>query len=264
MDLISAREFVVYKFSCFIKDLLAVHCLHKPVHVLLANKIPPSNVENNLYANDFHYDTHNRIVYLRRDKLKNVGEFNLILIHTLTHIHIEDMSNDTNAVFLKEFYKALSAVCSDLFLSRYKRANALNDAVLAMPEETRKIEDVGKKIFESIFEDVHDEVDKNNVVNDLLDTKLIRNKKYESTDYDREFLFHRLQKYTSYIVNSKLKTFLGDVEDSLSGAKKQGSQIEVERRLRELQIPVSSPSCLHLFGDLLHDQKGKVEKMEDY
>jgi len=46
-----------------------------------------------------------------------------------------------------------------------------------------------------------------------------------------------LKRYTDFIVGSKLKSFLGDVEDNLSAVKKQGTQIEVEKRLRELQVP---------------------------
>merc|ERR1719450_1572227 len=94
-------------------------------------------------------------------------------------------------------------------------------------------------MFENIFEDAHDEIDRNNVVNDLLDTKLVRNKNFESPDYDREFLFQRLRRYTDFIVGSKLKSFLSDVEDSIAGVKKQGTQIEVDRRLKELQVPVN-------------------------
>jgi len=158
-------------------------------------------------------------------------------VHTLAHIHVDDLSDDTNPVFMKEFYKALTVLCSDLFLARYKRANTLNDALVALPEQTEKIEEVGKRMFENIFEDAHDEIDRNNVVDDLLNTKLIRNKNNESPDYDREFMFNRLKRYTDFIVGSKLKSFLGDVEDNLSGVKKQGTELEVEKRLRELQVP---------------------------
>lgn len=136
MDRINAREFVVYKFSCFIKDLLAVHCLHQPLHILLAEKIPRNaDCEKNAYRDAYYYDRSNRILYLRRAQLENVGVFNLVLVHTLSHIHVGDMTDDADPTFVKEFYKSLSVVCSDLFLSRYKRANALNEAVLMTAQE---------------------------------------------------------------------------------------------------------------------------------
>ena len=253
MDLLNAREFVVYKFSSFIADLLTVHCLHKPINILLATKLPPNPLlANNMYAQRFHYDHVNRILYLRRDGLHNVGEFILVLIHTLAHVHVDDLADDTNPEFMKAFNKALCVVCSDLFLARYKRANTLNDALAALPEETNRMEDIGKKMFESIFEEAHDEVDRSNVVNDLLDTKLIRNANFESGggDYDGEVMFQRLRKYTDFVVGSKLKSFLGEVEDNLGGVKKQGTHIEIEKRLNELQVPVSNFRYIFYFNNL--------------
>ena len=49
------------------------------------------------------YDPNNRILYLRRDRLENVGEFILVLVHTLAHVHVGDMRNDADPNFLKEF-----------------------------------------------------------------------------------------------------------------------------------------------------------------
>lgn len=243
LELLNAREFVIYKFSCFIRDLLGVHCLHKPVNILLADKLPPNNtLSQNAYRNSFYYDPNNRLLYLRRDRLENVGEFILVLVHTLCHAHVEDMRSDSDPKFVKEFYKALSVVCSDLFLSRYRKSNALNEAMnnhlSGGSENTQNLQDTGRKVLESVFGDSHDEIERENVVNDLLDTKLVRNKRNESEQFDSEVIFKRLRKYTDFIVSNKLRNFLGDVENKLVDVKHQGSETEVDRRLKELEFQV--------------------------
>lgn len=241
---LNAREFVIYKFSCFVRDLLTVHCFHKPVHILLADKLPPnSTLSHNAYRNSFYYDPNNRLLYLRRDRLENVGEFVLVLVHTLCHAHVEDMRSDADPKFIKEFYKALGVVCSDLFLSRYKRSNAMNDALAAYTEDENSegvsLKDAGKQVLESVFGDTHDEMERENVVNDLLDTNLLRSKNDVSRDFNRDVMFKRLRKYTDFIVSNKLRGFLGEVEDRLTETKNQGSETEIDRRLKELNHQVN-------------------------
>jgi len=249
LDDLNAREFVIYKFSCFIRDLLGVHCFHKPVHILLADKLPPnSTLSQNAYRNSFYYDPNNRLLYLRRDRLENVGEFILVLVHTLAHTHVEDMRSDSDPKFVKEFYKALSVVCSDLFLSRYRRSNAMNEAGDAEKQDSRA-QDAGQvSSLENVFGDAHDEMERENVVNDLLDTKLVRNAKNSSDSFDRDVMFKRLRKYTDFIVSNKLRNFLGEVEGKLCDAKHQGSESEVDRRLKELKFQVSVCFVLFCFG----------------
>lgn len=36
---LSARNFVVYKFGCFVTKLIANHCQHLPVTLLIASKV---------------------------------------------------------------------------------------------------------------------------------------------------------------------------------------------------------------------------------
>lgn len=240
LDLANAREFVIYKFSCFIRDLLTVHCFHKPVDILLADKLPPNNnLPNNAYRNSFHYDPNNRLLYLRRDRLENVGEFILVLVHTLSHIHVDDMRNDADPKFIKEFYKSLSVVCSDLFLSRYKRSNALNEVISNLPPgHSTESKDTGLQVLQTVFGDSHENMERENVVNDLIDTKLIRNTKDESEQFSGDVLFERLRKYTDFVVTNKLGNFLGDVENKIKSASKVGSKTEVDKRLDELQVKV--------------------------
>lgn len=87
LNKLDARKFIVYKFGCFVTDLVAGHCQHAPITLLLADKIPPNErLRNNAYRNSFFFDANNRILYVRTARLDTVGEFVVVLVHTLAHI----------------------------------------------------------------------------------------------------------------------------------------------------------------------------------
>ena len=234
LDLISAREFIVYKFACFTADLLVIQCYHKPINILLAEKLPPnSQMKRNAYRNSFFFDANNKILYLRRDRLESVGEFVLVLVHTLSHIKVQDMTDDSDPAFVKEFYKSISVVCNDLFFARYKRSTALSSAMMSFPEETLKLEDAGKFVLESVFGDAHNEVDRQNVIDELLDTNLVRSSN-KSVLFNQEVMFNRLTKYTDFVISNRLRSFLGDIEGKAQTARLQGTETEIDKRLQEL------------------------------
>ena len=105
--------------------------------------------------------------------------------------------------------------------------------------ENSSAQDAGQVVtLENVFGDAHDEMERENVVNDLLDTKLVRNAKNASDSFDRDVMFKRLRKYTDFIVSNKLRNFLGEVEGKLCDAKNQGSENEIDRRLKELKFQV--------------------------
>lgn len=84
---LNARSFIVYKFGCFVTDLVSSRCHHAPVTILLADKIPSNkNLARNAFRNSFHYDANNRILYVRVARLDTVGDFIVVLIHSLAHI----------------------------------------------------------------------------------------------------------------------------------------------------------------------------------
>jgi hypothetical protein len=87
LNKLNPRSFIVYKFGSFITDLVTGHCQHMPVTLLLADKIPPNTeLAHNAYRNSFQYDANNHILYMRTARLDSVGEFVLVLVHTLAHI----------------------------------------------------------------------------------------------------------------------------------------------------------------------------------
>ena len=84
----------MYKFGCFVSELVAAHCQHVPITILLADKITPNtNLGRNPFRNSFYYDANNHILYIRTARLESVGEFIVVLVHTLAHIKSGEISS---------------------------------------------------------------------------------------------------------------------------------------------------------------------------
>nr|XP_002738967.1 PREDICTED: uncharacterized protein LOC100369241 [Saccoglossus kowalevskii] len=235
LNKLSGRNLVVYKFGCFVIELLAVHCQHKPVTLLLAEKIPANEeISANAYRNSYHYDHSNRILYMRLARLDFVGEFLLVLAHSLAHIHTGDMRDDTQPEFSREFHKSLSVLCHDLFFARYRRSSSLLSLKSASKAEQSKEEQDSRMMLEMLFGDSHLDADQRNMVDELMDVKLLRDTNNEGVHFDKDNMDERLTKYSKFTVNSQLRGFLGRSEDKIGLARQHGMSDKVDERLKEL------------------------------
>ena len=189
---ISPKAFVVYKFGCCIIKSLSTHCSHDPVFLLIADKIPPNrHIQQNAFCNSFMFDTKNRILYVRLERLENVGEFVLVLVHTLAHIQVGNFNNDTDPNFVKEFYRCLSICCNDLFLSRY------HDSSLRLNERDDSEIVAGSKV--------------KMLTGDLLDARLMVDTDSQGTTNKRHM--YKLQRYSEFKFGSKLRAFLDQIDE---------------------------------------------------
>ena len=53
----------------------------------------------------------------------SIGQLTLLLVHTVAHIAINDMDDDSNPEFVEELYKCLAVISDDLFYARCKEDN---------------------------------------------------------------------------------------------------------------------------------------------
>lgn len=209
LNKVDSRTFVVYKFGCFVVDLLSAHCQHPSVTLLLADKIPPNkHLEKNAYRNSFHYDAHNHILYMRADRTDCVGQFVLVLVHTMAHIKSGDLRDDTNSQFAEELYRALSVVCDDLFFSRYRTEGGLTGDKQS-----------AKTMLTSLFGEAQTENEKANVIDGLIDTRILPSTDAKGISFNPEMIKERLSRYQDFATNSKLRSYLGDVEGKMDLAK---------------------------------------------
>ena len=166
--------------------------------------------------------------------MDNVGEFALVLVHCLSHIACGDLRDDSHPGFLKEFHHALAVLCDDLFFARYRRSSALARTLSSLPVDD-DLENASRTLLESVFGDAHTQADKSNVVKGLLDAKLLRGANKDGVHFTNEGIVQRLTKYSNFAVESKLRSFLGDVEDKAIQARLQGTDEYIDKRLHELQ-----------------------------
>ncbi|VDI46614.1 Hypothetical predicted protein, partial [Mytilus galloprovincialis] len=240
LNQLNARTFVVYKFGSFVADLVASRCRHAPVTILLANKIPPNNeLARNQYRNSFHFDANNRILYVRTARLDTVGDFIVVLVHTMAHIKAGDLRDDSNPDFLREYHRALAVVCDDLFFARYRQSSGISKT-LAKKNPGVSVEHAALQLLQAMFGDCRTEDEKMKVVEDLLDVKLLPGTDTEGVHFNKERMQQRLAKFSSFSASSKLVSMLGEEEDKLKQSTSQGVAPLVDASLGELSHKYST------------------------
>jgi hypothetical protein len=102
----------------------------RKVNICVASSLPSSggnessvDYDNNAFANSFHWDGSSRTLYVRQERLESVGEFALMLVHTLAHIQADprgssgSMGNDADPKFISQFVKGMKLVTQSLFMT---------------------------------------------------------------------------------------------------------------------------------------------------
>jgi hypothetical protein len=104
---ITPSQFVVYRYGVFVIRLLNQSIGTPEVSLLLASNMPPNNYEKNAFRNSVFYEHGRKIMFVRRERMESIGEFVVVILHTLAHIKVGDMTDDSNVLFLREFYKVI-------------------------------------------------------------------------------------------------------------------------------------------------------------
>lgn len=102
---LSPANFVIYRFGVFVTQLLENRMNVPSVTLLLASNLPPNNYDNNAFRNSFFYENSRQILFVREERLHSVGDFIVVIMHCLSHILVDDLSDDQNPLFLRAFYK---------------------------------------------------------------------------------------------------------------------------------------------------------------
>mmetsp|Transcript_29624 Transcript_29624/g.96795 ORF Transcript_29624/g.96795 Transcript_29624/m.96795 type:complete len:308 (+) Transcript_29624:937-1860(+) len=92
---------------------------------MVAASLPHNANEHNAFRNSFHWDAAERVLYVRRQRLRRVGDLVVVLAHTLAHVRANprDLSNDADPTFYREFYGVLRA-CGQALFQRKGEASA--------------------------------------------------------------------------------------------------------------------------------------------
>ena len=78
----------------------------RKVTLAVASSLPnEEDLLNNAFSNSFHFDPRTRTLYIREEKLESVGDFSMLLVHTLAHISADpkgiqgSLGNDNDPKF---------------------------------------------------------------------------------------------------------------------------------------------------------------------
>lgn len=99
-------DFVVYRFGMFVANMTCKQSQQVPeISILIASNLPPNNYTRNCFRNSFFYQHSEKTLYIRKERLESVGEYAVVIMHCLSHIIVGDIANDSNPLFLREFYR---------------------------------------------------------------------------------------------------------------------------------------------------------------
>jgi len=125
---LASHEFVTLRFGSVLLAALARSgvlgerdVLVEAPTLVLAKALPANPHQNVAFRNSFFFDSNARVLYVRRERLNNMGGFVLVLVHVFAHIvSHSDGSNwdDRNPNFVSTFLSCLRAICSDLVMAR--------------------------------------------------------------------------------------------------------------------------------------------------
>ena len=117
-DKLSVQECARIQFGRRLAEMVGIQHLE----IMAASSLPPSLLSNNSFKNSYHYDASVNTLFIHTSRLSSSGDFGLVAIHALSHIKINpsDLSNDSDPVFMNEFYTNLRILSQDL----YKRTSS--------------------------------------------------------------------------------------------------------------------------------------------
>ncbi|GFO26753.1 cytadherence high molecular weight protein 2 [Plakobranchus ocellatus] len=232
---ISPSQFVIYRFGVFLTRLLHQTIDTPEVTLLLASNLPPNNYSKNAFRNSIFYEHAKKILFIRRERMDSIGEFVMVIVHSLAHIKSGDLTDDSRPLFMRDFYKALRVVCQDMFFSRSRNTPASHGLIGSSPADDKTKEDT-RPVLERALTGVRSMDDRTNVVSELLDVKV------NTSEYTSQKMSQRLYGYESLASNARLRQQLAARGGySTSGDFIASRMAELKGQKSPLANPTRSP-----------------------
>jgi len=171
---LDAKAMVLYRFGVHLSEVLFARGVVQapvngvdargdstPVHMLIASSLPPNPHKQTAFHNSFSFDAQHNILFLRKERLEDVGEFLLVLCHCLAHISTSARAahaglhpsapaamapagassvgviegwDDRNPAFVEVFHRCLKFICADIFYANANKALQAAPHVLPLVE----------------------------------------------------------------------------------------------------------------------------------
>lgn len=192
--------------------------------------------------------------------MESVGDFLVVIMHCLAHIKIEDLVDDQNPLFLREFYKAFRLCCQDLFFARSRNTPSAQGLA-----GTRS----SPNPLETAFKTTRSMTERVNVVGELVDIKV---SSPVDADFSVQGITERLARKNAFLTRAKLKEYLSSAhapssrkeEFAMTRLKElRGEKTEDEQRpkSRPLGVKTGLKSPKELLQRQINNLEGKVDTL---
>ncbi|XP_064598475.1 uncharacterized protein LOC135464837 [Liolophura sinensis] len=181
--------------------------------------------------------------------MDSIGDFVLVIVHSLAHIKVDDLTDDANPLFLRQFYKALKVVCQDMFFSRTH--NKPSTASLIGTGSTNN-----RAALEEALRGVKSPDVKQNVIGELVDLKVDGPTR---TDFSTQVMSERLQGFENFTGNARLRQYLASKGGYLASSNFLGDRLRELKGLKaevpKRPAPIGRPALpLHAPKDVIDSQ----------
>jgi len=260
---LSPKRFVLYRFGLFILDFLTDLHTMPPVRLLLARSLPARTHDAHRYAENsfqhsFHFDPHSRLLFIRLERMEEVGIFTLLLIHCISHIKAGTWS-DNHPTFQQHFQTSIAAICAQLFFARtkkgysgFKPSSGLSEGVseegngvsAAASESSSSSsllvpsDGMSYKELQSLFGLVSNAEFREDIVGEFLDLHQI------GSHYDEAFsesaMMQRMEQYKQFATAQPLATWMRELEKNTVKTKQDALAKEKATTLASAAAVASS------------------------
>jgi len=140
---LAPHEFVALRFGSALLIALSrsriLDTQAQPPAVTLATSLPRNPYQNVAFRSSFFFDVSNNVLFVRKERLQNMGGFVLVLIHVWAHI-ASGQWDDRDKAFMGNFLACVRALCSDLVMARAYAPLQLAPPPVAgsIPKDTEK------------------------------------------------------------------------------------------------------------------------------
>ncbi|XP_062417148.1 uncharacterized protein si:dkey-103g5.4 [Pungitius pungitius] len=135
-SVLNSRELLVYRHGLFLVHTLHDLKLTPSISLQIAASLPNNSYLNNAFRNSFFFQEEEETLFVRRQRLKSVGGFSLLLLHCLSHIRFNDMSSDSSPVFQRLFFKVLQGCLGELYQARLTSSGQEHSWSVLQDQET--------------------------------------------------------------------------------------------------------------------------------
>lgn len=225
---ISPSQFVVYRFGVFIIRMLHQAIGTPEVSLLLASNLPKNNYDRNAFRNSVHFEHARKILFVRRERMDSIGEFVVVILHSLAHIKSGDMTDDSNTLFMREFYKGLRVVCQDMFFSRARNTPTTQNLIGSSSTNSRVA-------LEQALGSVKNQDEKILMIDEIVDMKIDGPTRLDFSDQQ---MSQRLYGSETLASNARLRQYLASKGGVLASSDFVSSRMS---ELKGIRSPTPSP-----------------------